>query len=208
LARHQFLRPTLPLQVAAVCYRRRGPAIEFLLVNTNGGGKWTFPKGAPERSRSHSQTAEREAREEAGAHGHIESQQFHLYLHSKGVFWKAPGVREFVVKAFLMEVDGIEPGHEPERNPTWFSPERARRILAKGREIKYAREMQTLIDRALEQLGATKATISQAQARRWAESPGHSVVRLQPGPGGNHALLAKRDSARVVERPKGPGRGA
>ena len=34
----------LPLQVAAVCYRRRGPSIEFLLVNTNGGNKWTFPK--------------------------------------------------------------------------------------------------------------------------------------------------------------------
>ena len=38
----------LPLQVAAVCYRRRGPSVEFLLVNTNGGGKWTFPKGDPE----------------------------------------------------------------------------------------------------------------------------------------------------------------
>ena len=38
----------LPLQVAAVCYRRRGPSVEFLLVNTNGGNKWTFPKGDPE----------------------------------------------------------------------------------------------------------------------------------------------------------------
>ena len=38
-----------------------GSAVEFLLVNTNGGGKWTFPKGAPETSLSHSQAAEREA---------------------------------------------------------------------------------------------------------------------------------------------------
>ena len=44
---------TLPLQVAAVCYRRRGPSIEFLLVNTNGGNKWTFPKGDPELTLSH-----------------------------------------------------------------------------------------------------------------------------------------------------------
>ena len=160
LARNQFLRASLPLQVAAVCFRRRGAAVEFLLVNTNGGGKWTFPKGAPEPSRSHSQAAEREAREEAGVRGHIEAQHFHLYLHSKGVFWKPPGVREFVVKAFLMEVDRTEPGHEPERNPTWFSPEQARHILARGREVKYAREMETLIDRALEQLGATKTVIS------------------------------------------------
>ena len=36
---------SLPLQVAAICYRKRGDAVEFLLVNTNGGNKWTFPKG-------------------------------------------------------------------------------------------------------------------------------------------------------------------
>jgi 8-oxo-dGTP pyrophosphatase MutT (NUDIX family) len=153
LVQRRFLRSTLPLQVAAVCYRRQGEAIRFLLVNTNGGGKWTFPKGAPERLHSHSEAAEREALEEAGARGRIEPVHFHLYLHSKGVFWKPPGVREFVVKAFLMEVDEIEPAHEPDRNPTWFSPEQARRILAKGREVKYAREMQTVIDRALEHLG-------------------------------------------------------
>jgi 8-oxo-dGTP pyrophosphatase MutT (NUDIX family) len=161
VARNQLLHPNLPLQVAAVCYRRRGAGVEFLLVNTNGGGKWTFPKGAPEPSRSHSQAAEREAWEEAGVHGHIEPQHFHLYLHSKGVFWKHPGVREFVVKAFMLEVDGVEPAHEPQRNPTWFSPEQARRILAKGREVKYAREMQTLIDRALEHLGVVKTTSAQ-----------------------------------------------
>ncbi len=56
----------LPLQVAAVCYRRRGLSVEFLLVNTNGGNKWTFPKGDPELSLSHCQAAEREAWEEAG----------------------------------------------------------------------------------------------------------------------------------------------
>src|SRR5579862_9101233 len=145
---------SLPLQVAAVCYRRREASIEFLLVNTNGGNKWTFPKGAPEPTMSHSQAAEREAWEEAGVHGHIEPRHFHLYIHSKGVFWKPPGVREFVVKAFLMEVERTEESHEPMRNPTWYPPEEARMILAKGREVKYAREMQVVVDRALEHLGA------------------------------------------------------
>ena len=151
----------LPLQVAAVCYRRRGPSVEFLLVNTNGGGKWTFPKGDPESPLSHGQAAQREAWEEAGVRGHIEPRHFHLYLHSKGVFWKPPGVREFVIKAFLMEVDLLDGAHEPERNPTWFSPDTARKILAKGREVKYAREMQAVIDRAVEHLGAAKATTAQ-----------------------------------------------
>jgi 8-oxo-dGTP pyrophosphatase MutT (NUDIX family) len=144
----------LPLQVAAVCYRRRDQAVEFLLVNTNGGGKWTFPKGDPESSLSHCQAAQREAWEEAGVRGSIESRHFCLYLHSKGVFWKPPGVREFVIKAFLLEVEREEQASEATRNPTWFAPEEAKKILAKGREVKYARELQAVIDRAMEKIGA------------------------------------------------------
>jgi 8-oxo-dGTP pyrophosphatase MutT (NUDIX family) len=157
MAEPRPLRFALPLQVAAVCYRRAGDTVEFLLVNTNGGAKWTFPKGAPERSLSHSQAAAREAFEEAGVRGQIEPRHFHLYLYSKGVFWKPPGVREFVVKAFLMEVAETDLAHEKDRNPTWFLPDDARKILAKGREQKYAREMQAVVDRALEQIGALKA---------------------------------------------------
>jgi 8-oxo-dGTP pyrophosphatase MutT (NUDIX family) len=142
----------LPLQVAAVCYRRRGLSTEFLLVNTNGGNKWTFPKGAPEPNMSHSQAAEREAWEEAGAHGHIEPHHFHIYVHSKGVFWKSPGVQEYAIKAFLMEVEYAGEPQERMRNPTWFSPEDARKILAKGREVKYAHELQAVIDRALQSM--------------------------------------------------------
>jgi len=147
---------SLTLQVAAICYRKRGTAIEFLLVNTNGGNKWTFPKGAPEPRLSHSQAAEREAREEAGAIGIIEPRHFHIYVHSKGVFWQPGGVQEYVVKAFLMDVRQTRSPEEDNRNPTWFDAERAHVILAKGREVKYAREMQTVVDRALEHLGAVQ----------------------------------------------------
>jgi len=143
---------SLPLQVAAVCYRRRGPAVEFLLVNTNGGNKWTFPKGSADPRLSHSQAAEREAAEEAGAFGTIEPRHFHLYIHSKGVFWQPGGVQEFVVKAFLMEVHTMRRPAEGHRRPTWVSPEEAKRRLAKGREVKYARELETVIDRALERI--------------------------------------------------------
>ena len=154
-ARNQ--RHALPLQVAAVCYRRKGPSVEFLLVNTNGGNKWTFPKGDPELSLSHGKAAEREAWEEAGVSGSVEPRHFCLYIHSKGVFWKPPGVREFVIKAFLLQVEWQENPPEMTRNPTWFSPEDAKKILAKGREVKYARELQAVIDRAMEQIGLAKA---------------------------------------------------
>ncbi|HEX3320698.1 MAG TPA: NUDIX domain-containing protein [Terriglobales bacterium] len=147
----------LPLQVAAICYRRRGGVVEFLLVNTNGGSKWTFPKGAPEARLSHSQAAQREAWEEAGAIGVIEPRHFHLYIHSKGVFWQAAGIQEYVVKAFLMEVADTQRPEEAERNPTWFPAPEARKTLAKGREVKYAAELQTVIDRALEHIRPEKS---------------------------------------------------
>ncbi|HUM05280.1 MAG TPA: NUDIX domain-containing protein [Terriglobales bacterium] len=149
----RITRASLPLQVAAVCYRRRNSHAEFLLVNTNGGNKWTFPKGAPDSRLSHSQAAEREAREEAGAIGLIEPRHFHIYVHSKGVFWQPGGIQEYVVKAFLMDVRQTRRPHEDFRNPTWFDPEEARVILAKGREVKYAQELQKVIDRALEHIG-------------------------------------------------------
>ena len=145
----------LPLQVAAVCYRRRGPSVEFLLVNTNGGNKWTFPKGDPEFSLSHGRAAEREAWEEAGVRGTIETRHFCLYIHSKGVFWKSPGVQEYVIKAFLLEVEA-QKNRRISRNPTWFSPEETKKILAKGREVKYARELQAVVDRAMEKIGAAQ----------------------------------------------------
>lgn len=143
---------SLPLQVAAVCFRRRGAAVEFLLVNTNGGNKWTFPKGSTDAHLSHSQAAEREAAEEAGALGTIEPRHFHLYVHSKGVFWQPGGVQEFVVKAFLMEVHQTRRPDEENRKPIWLNPEEAKRRLAKGREVKYAHELEAVIDRALERI--------------------------------------------------------
>src|SRR6202047_1905919 len=146
------LSKSLPLQVAAICYRRRGSVVEFLLVNTNGGNKWTFPKGAPEARLSHSQATEREAAEEAGALGTIEPRHFYLYLHSKGVFWQPGGVQEFVVKAFLMEIHQMRRPDEGNRRPTWASPEEAKRLLAKGREVKYSRELEAVIERALERI--------------------------------------------------------
>lgn len=146
----------MPLQVAAICYRWNGPEIEFLLVRTRGASKWTFPKGDPERSLTHSQAAEREAWEEAGVRGTIEPKHFHLYLHSKGVFWKPSGVREYVVKAFLLEVTEENHTHEPSRNPTWFQSSEARQMLAKGREAKYAHELHSVVDRAIEHVRPTQ----------------------------------------------------
>jgi 8-oxo-dGTP pyrophosphatase MutT (NUDIX family) len=162
---------SLPLQVAAICYRRRASRVEFLLVNTNGGNKWTFPKGCTDNRLSHSQAAAREALEEAGAIGVIEPRHFGLYLHSKGVFWQPSGVQEFVVKAFLLEVTRTRQPGESMRNPTWFSASEARRMLAKGREVKYAAELQAVIDRALERIHPENGIVPTGADTRTTRTP-------------------------------------
>ena len=73
-------------------------------------------------------------------------------MHPKGVFWQPGGVQEFVVKAFLMEVDQMRRPAEGNQRPTWVTPEEAKRRLAKGREVKYSHELETVIDRALERI--------------------------------------------------------
>jgi 8-oxo-dGTP pyrophosphatase MutT (NUDIX family) len=156
----------LPLQVAAVCYRKRGASYEFLLVKTTGGDRWIFPKGATARRLSHCEAAEREALEEAGAVGAIEAQHFHLYLQPKGDSRARNGVQEFVVKAFLLHVTHTEAPEEQDRNPTWFSVDEARSALAMGREAKYAVELRTVIDRAVERLSAGERIVPEYSGAR------------------------------------------
>lgn len=145
------LSARLPYQVAAVCYRRGTSGIEFLLVNTDGG-RWTFPKGGIEPHLSPSEAAANEALEEAGAVGAVDRAHFHVYLHSKGVFWKKRGVRQFAVKAFLLEVRRAGTPEEPLRNPTWFNAEEAKAALRQRRPIKYSRELCAVIQLAVREI--------------------------------------------------------
>src|SRR6202021_3191833 len=89
-------------QVAAVCYRIRGKAIEFLLVQT-GGGRWIFPKGSAEPGLTHAQAAALEAFEEAGVHGRIEVASFARYVRRRHADPGEKGEGEFTVKAYLGE---------------------------------------------------------------------------------------------------------
>jgi 8-oxo-dGTP pyrophosphatase MutT (NUDIX family) len=139
-------------QVAAVCYRRTLSGVEFLLVNTNGGDKWTFPKGSTDPRLSHYQAAEREAWEEAGALGRIEVGHFHTFTYAKGMLGRKPHAQEFPVKAYLLEVSHLRRAPEPLRNPTWFSPAEAKRVLARRRGSTHGRELVEVVDRALEHL--------------------------------------------------------
>ncbi len=137
---------------AAVPVRRRDAGgLEFLLVRTSNGERWTFPKGTVERGESMSEAAAREAREEAGATGRIAADPL-------GVYRYAPSRRGFDdVTAFLLEVgrDGLRA--EDGRDPTWLGFEAARSRLVQGRDAGYGEAMERILraaERAAGERGA------------------------------------------------------
>ena len=151
-------------QVAAVCYRARTGAIEFLLVRT-GSGHWTFPKGGVEPGLSHAQAAALEAFEEAGVHGRMEEASFARYVRRRSSKSpsksrsKSPGKSprsgrevpstEVATSAHLCEVVRLVTPQEADRNPTWFSADKARKKLAEGRDADFAAELVRVVDRAV-----------------------------------------------------------
>jgi 8-oxo-dGTP pyrophosphatase MutT (NUDIX family) len=149
MAGHDELRQPVD-EVAAVCYRRAGGSVEFLLVRTKGGNRWTFPKGHIERGEQPWQAAAREALEEAGVRGRIESKPFALYPHEKHT---RDGQRvELTVAAYLLEVESDFDTPEPWRTPTWFAPDPARQKLAENRPPQYQRALSNVIAAACRKL--------------------------------------------------------
>ena len=121
--------------VAAVPVRRRAAGgVEFLLVRTRTGDRWTFPKGGCERGETLAEAAAREAVEEAGAAGRIGEQPIAEYRYG-----------DDLVTAFLLEVERADLTAEPERDPTWFAFEAARSKLAEGRQAASGEEMKRVL---------------------------------------------------------------
>jgi 8-oxo-dGTP pyrophosphatase MutT (NUDIX family) len=139
-------------QVAAVCYRVRHGVVEFLLVQTRGSGRWTFPKGSAERGLTHAQAAALEAFEEAGVHGRIEQASFAAYLCRKRDAARKSAARstkkELEVNAHLCQVIRLGKPKESNRNRTWFSVEETKRHLREGRERNDAAEFTRVVDKA------------------------------------------------------------
>ncbi|MGZ4788475.1 MAG: NUDIX domain-containing protein [Terriglobales bacterium] len=135
--------------MAAICYRLSEEGIQFLLVRTRAG-RWTFPKGRVEGDPSRAAAAAREAYEEAGVFGRVESQPIGRYLHSKQDHFHFD---EHEVDAHLCEVVRLVTPEEVHRDPTWFDPEKAKRRLCENRKPKYAAEITNIVDQAVEHIG-------------------------------------------------------
>ncbi len=145
-----------PPQVAAVCYRANGSSVEFLLVNTSSG-KWTFPKGRVEIALSASESAAAEAWEEAGARGEIEGEAFGVYVDTKRLPGSSEPVREITIAAYLMEVRSAVVPQESGRNPSWFTPQEAKRRLSESRAEKYTNTIHKIVDAAIHRISSASA---------------------------------------------------
>ncbi len=137
-------------KVAAVCYRVRSGEVEFLLVQTRGSRRWTFPKGSAETGLTSAQAAALEAFEEAGVHGRIEQTSFARYVVRKsGKSKRKFSPNESVVSAHLCEVLRLSKPKEPGRNRTWFSAQEATRRLRKDRRYGAAAEFARIVEKAV-----------------------------------------------------------
>jgi 8-oxo-dGTP pyrophosphatase MutT (NUDIX family) len=158
-------------QVAAVCFRVRSGGIEFLLVRTNSG-HWTFPKGNAEPGLTHAQAAALEAFEEGGVHGRIEEAPFARYFRRKRGSSRnsTPSADRFVekgiaIQAHLCEVLRLDPPQERNRNPTWFSAEKAKRRLGEDRAPDFGAELARVVDRAVNRIRRLRSETTTATQR-------------------------------------------
>ena len=180
-------------QVAAVCYRIRRSRLEFLLVRTRGGERWTFPKGSAEPGLTPAQAAALEAFEEAGVHGRIEQASFARYFSQKCRGSKRRSlVRELMVNAHLCQVLRLAKPKEADRGRTWFSAEEARRRLREGREDSNAAEVARVIEKAV--------SVIESRQKGMASDRAYEHAGLQPT--GRHSLGLhpfKKDALQEVQ---------
>lgn len=111
---------TLYIQSGIIPFRRQGDHIEILLITNKKKDKWGIPKGLVEERLSASESAQKEAFEEAGIYGKI-------YKPSLGKYSIRKWDGKCRIKVFAMEVTQIL-DRWPEdilRRRQWYSVEEA-----------------------------------------------------------------------------------
>jgi len=170
-------------QVAAVCYRLRRGVVEFLLVQTRGSGRWTFPKGSAEPGLTHAQAAAIEAFEEAGVHGRIEELAFTQYTCRRTCNPRSASrsdQKTFAVSAHLCEVLRLCTPKEANRNRTWYSIEETKDRLREGRKNADRKEFARVIQVAVARIQRLRHSGGESDhAARLQALPGDALQRVQ-----------------------------
>ena len=121
---------TLYIQSGIIPFRRKDDHIEVLLITNKKKDKWGIPKGLVEEALSASESAQKEAFEEAGIYGKI-------YKPSLGKYSIRKWDGKCRIKVFAMEVTQILDKWPEEilRRRQWYSVEEAS-ALVKNKKLK------------------------------------------------------------------------
>jgi 8-oxo-dGTP pyrophosphatase MutT (NUDIX family) len=114
-------------QFGALCWRKHRGRIEVLLITSRDTGRWVIPKGWAIAGLTASQTAAREAWEEAGVEGKPDEQSLGLFHYDKMLGPSklvACAVQVFGLKVSRLAKDFAE---RKQRRRKWFDAEIAAR---------------------------------------------------------------------------------
>ena len=114
---------------------------------------------------SASESAAREAWEEAGARGQIAEKHFASYIDTKRTLGHDSRTREVRILAYLLEVYGTVAPEETGRYPTWYDARQAKKRLAEGRASIYGTLIANIVDAALENLAKQQRKQSRVMSR-------------------------------------------
>jgi 8-oxo-dGTP pyrophosphatase MutT (NUDIX family) len=112
-------------QHAALPYIRIGDQIEICLLTSKGRGRWVIPKGWPKRGLSARALAAREAFEEAGLVGEVETTALGTYTYRKRLHFFATLLCKVDVYPFRVDSQMLDWPECDLRRRAWFSPEEA-----------------------------------------------------------------------------------
>lgn len=113
-------------QSGVIPYRERKGELEILLITSRNKRRWIIPKGIIEHDFSARNSAAKEALEEAGVKGSVQSKPLGIYRHRK---WG----RTCTVKVYPMLVTRIfKVWEEADRDRKWVSLEKALKLVSDG----------------------------------------------------------------------------
>ncbi len=122
-------KPEKKKQYAALPWRHSGSGREVLLISSRETGRWVIPKGWPIRGLSPSQTAAREAFEEAGLGGQVSKKPIGKFEYGKRL--QNGSVVPCKVEVYALEqmIQHPEWPEQGQRTLKWFSvPEAANAV--------------------------------------------------------------------------------
>ena len=127
--RRLFGAPACRLQVAALPWHRTSTGIEIMLITSRDTGRWVLPKGWPETSERLCETAAREASEEAGLSGSVDTHEAGRYFYLKELSSGEQVACEVLV--YPLEVRKVAEKWKERRQRTrkWVSPSEASRMV-------------------------------------------------------------------------------